>query len=45
MKNFGTRLRRMWKDLEHLQHLHIDRHDVSGRDALEALAARRPIRR
>ena len=36
-----ARLRHFWEQQLRLQRLYIDRHDVSGTDALQAMARRR----
>jgi hypothetical protein len=36
-----TKARHFWNQQLHLHQLYLDRHDVSGRDALDALARRR----
>ena len=39
-----TKVRHFWNQQLRLQQLHIDRHDVSGQDALTAIARRRNAR-
>jgi hypothetical protein len=44
MKTYATwieRLQQFWNQQVRLRQLYLDRHDVSGRDALDALAGRR----
>jgi hypothetical protein len=39
-----TKLRHFWDQQVRLHQLYIDRHDVSGGDAIDALARRRKVR-
>jgi len=39
---FIERLQQFWNEQVRLRQLYLDRNDVSGRDALDALARRRP---
>jgi hypothetical protein len=40
----STRWQQFWQQQVRLQQLYLDRHDVSGGDALEALAKRKRLR-
>ena len=41
MKTWMERLQQFWNEQIRLHQLYLDRHEVSGRDALDALARRR----